>query len=255
MVVLMEAGRAEGEVGDGQIAFEPGEMRLFDMARSFRLAITATTNLILLVHRDDLDALTSNHINKHGLRLDGAAAALFREHMLIIAGSAPRLNRSEAPGVCNATIHLLAACLASAPQTLEPARIPLHAALTRQARRFVDANLAATLSVDEIGRALGISRSGLYRLMEPFGGVTAFVQQRRLIRVHARLSDPSERRRIAELALSHGFANETHFSRSFRRHFGYAPSEVRRGLLPPANADTPSPYALDWPYRRWLLRA
>jgi len=62
---------------------------------------------------------------------------------------------------------------------------------------------------------------------EPMGGVAAFIKQRRLKRIHAILADPRDRRPIAEVAYQHGFTGGAHFSRAFRRAFGYSPSEAR----------------------------
>lgn len=53
------------------------------------------------------------------------------------------------------------------------------------------------------------------------------IKQARLARIHALLSDPGQTRRIFEIANLFGFVSETHFSRAFRRSFGYSPSEAR----------------------------
>ena len=84
-------------------------------------------------------------------------------------------------------------------------------------------------------------------------GVAAYVQQRRLARVHALLSSTQDRRRIAELAFAHGFVSETHFSRAFRRRYGYAPREVRNGGPLLATASEAAPVSLRDFYASWLL--
>ncbi|MBI3198897.1 MAG: helix-turn-helix domain-containing protein, partial [Rhodospirillales bacterium] len=67
-----------------------------------------------------------------------------------------------------------------------------------------------------------------YRLFEPRGGVAAYIQQQRILRARAELSDPAHaHRRIFEIAFDGGFSSEAHFSRVFRRAFGLSPSEAR----------------------------
>jgi AraC-like DNA-binding protein len=76
-------------------------------------------------------------------------------------------------------------------------------------------------------RELGISRTRLYNLFEPFGGVMHYVQHRRLLSAHAALTDPNDRRLIFQIAEERGFTDGAEFSRAFKRAFGYSPSEVR----------------------------
>ena len=74
---------------------------------------------------------------------------------------------------------------------------------------------------------MGISRSRLYRLFEPYGGVNHYIQHRRLLHAYAALADPNDHRRILDIAEERGFDDAAEFSRAFRREFGYSPSEVR----------------------------
>jgi AraC-like DNA-binding protein len=85
------------------------------------------------------------------------------------------------------------------------------------------------------------------------GGVAAFIRQRRLRGIHALLAAPHERRRISEIAFHFGFANNSHFSRTFRNTFGYSPREAREAatndeLLAARTLGTSETYA------RWIRR-
>lgn len=92
---------------------------------------------------------------------------------------------------------------------------------------YVDARLADPVTVVHACRALGCSRSALYRATEPAGGLVELVMQRRLAAVHRALLQPGERRCIAEIARAHGFADPCQFSRRFRRAFGVSAGQVR----------------------------
>ena len=106
-------------------------------------------------------------------------------------------------------------------------------------------------ALTDIRRALGLSRSALYWLFEPYGGVAAYLLERRLARVRALLADRREHRRISELAFAHGFASEAHFSRAFRRCFGLTPSDVRGTAERP---EPKGPTEAGPTYRAWVRR-
>ena len=99
----------------------------------------------------------------------------------------------------------------------------------RGLRRLIEANLDdPTLGPDYLIADGSISRSTLYRLFEPFGGVAAYVRQRRLTRAFQILSDPAtQHERIGTVAARCGFADDTVFSRAFRRAYGMSPNDIR----------------------------
>jgi AraC-like DNA-binding protein len=151
-----------------------------------------------------------------------------RSHLVSLVLNLPRVQTADAGHVARATLSLAAACLAPSRDTVARAAAPLELARLAQIRRYVDRHLCSPeLSLQSICQALGLSRSTLYALCEPMGGVAAFIQQRRLDRIHAILADPRDRRRISEIAHQHGFVSDAHFSRAFRRAFGASPRDAR----------------------------
>jgi AraC-like DNA-binding protein len=98
-----------------------------------------------------------------------------------------------------------------------------------------------------------MSRSTLYDICEPMGGVAAFIRKRRLQRIHAIVTRPQEYRLISEVAYRHGFVSNAHFSRAFRSAFGYSPSEARKAG---ASATQPVEPASDAAaaYESWVRR-
>jgi AraC-like DNA-binding protein len=75
-----------------------------------------------------------------------------------------------------------------------------------------------------------MSRSNLYRLFEDTGGVARYIQWERLLAARAILSDPSRIQSISAIAEDLCFADASSFSRTFKREFGYAPSETRYAI-------------------------
>ena len=123
---------------------------------------------------------------------------------------------------------------------------PIATVLIERARRFAQANLFdRDLGSPMMQRELGLSRARLYRLFEPFGGVSHYIQHRRLLDAHAALADANDQRRIVDIAEERGFNDGAEFSRAFKRAFGYSPSEVRAGArgAPPSWPDLGLPTA------------
>ncbi len=179
--------------------------------------------------RDALDDVLAP-FDMHGLVLRDAMAALIRSHLSELAANLPSLQFADARRVAGATLSLVAACLLPSREARGRARAPLNAALIAEIRRHIDRHLhSPDLSPNSVGKALGLSRSMLYAVCEPMGGVAAFIQKRRLKRIHEILADRRDRRRISEIAYQYGFVSEAHFSRAFRLAFGYCPRDAREG--------------------------
>lgn len=119
---------------------------------------------------------------------------------------------------------------------------------------YVDAHLGdPDLSVNHLVKAFKLSRTALYRLFEPFGGVAEVIRERRLLYAYRLLSRPQQRPTpgrqplIRDLALGLGFSSEAHFCRVFKARFGVTALTVRTNsqhssmpLPPPAAHAMPS---------------
>jgi len=118
------------------------------------------------------------------------------------------------------------------------------------------------LSAADLCRQFRVSRSRVYRLFEPHGGVHAYIKRARLERCYADLlgADP-EHTRISDVAFSWGFQDNSLFSRQFRAQFGRSPSDMlRQALASPARDSEPAesvPVDSEsyQDYLDWLLRA
>jgi AraC-like DNA-binding protein len=109
-------------------------------------------------------------------------------------------------------------------------RIALEKALS-----LIDRELASPdLSPVRLESALALSRSRLYRLFEPFGGVRAAILQRRLDgAANALLGTRAERPPLRVIARDHGFHGEEQLSRSLRTRFGVTPAQFYDMVRPP----------------------
>lgn len=238
IIRLQRRGRWSGEAGDRTTEAGVGSVMVLDMARPTAALGTGIDNINVIVPRDVLDALVPP-FDMHGLVLDGAPAQLLRSYLIALADNLPHIPAEHATELARATCGLMAACLAPSRATAAQARAPLAIARLAEIRRYIDRHLSSRdLTPEAISRALGVSRSTLYTVCEPLGGVAAMIQRRRLERIRASLADPTDHRRISEIAYQYGFASKTHFSRAFRSAFGCTPSEAREGAIrAPAGGD------------------
>ncbi|MET8772020.1 helix-turn-helix domain-containing protein [Streptomyces sp. NPDC004658] len=105
-----------------------------------------------------------------------------------------------------------------------------HQELLRRVRAHVDARLwDRTLTPATIAAAHHISVRHLHKLFEGGGStIGRWIQHRRLEEARRELARPEARHlAVAAVAKRWGFANATHFSRSFRAAFGISPREWR----------------------------
>ncbi len=184
--------------------------------------------LTLIVARDTFPALAPA-IDATACRpLEGAMAGLLAAYLESLAAQLPRMTEADLPRAAEATRAMVAACLAPGDDTIEAAREQIDRGRLAQIKTLVGRNLRSpTLGPRRLCALAGISRSQLYRLFEPIGGVAAYIQAARLREAHRALSEPDDPRDIVRIAEETGFYDASTFSRSFRRAFGRSPSEVR----------------------------
>ena len=93
---------------------------------------------------------------------------------------------------------------------------------------FVEANLEADLTLEQLAEVVGVSIPHLTTLFRRTMGqsVHAYVMERRVQRARALLLRRDMT--IAEVALETGFAHQSHLARWMRRLLGVTPSEVLR---------------------------
>jgi len=157
-----------------------------------------------------------------GSVLDATAPAviLLSGYLAALSSTIDSLPLGALPAARNATIELLAAAL----QT--PALGPHSTGATRStAETYIERNLRENrLSAGEISRAIGVSVRSLQRAFEESGdSVSAFIRLRRLARAR---DDLTSGLTVSQVARRWHYTDPSHFSRSFKRHFGVNPSDL-----------------------------
>lgn len=119
---------------------------------------------------------------------------------------------------------LLGACEAHDLRREQPRS---HEHLGTRADRYLARHYRQNWGLDDMARDLGVSPAHLARVYRRHAG-RSIHQQRMGLRMHAAVELLADAERgLTDIALELGYANPSHFSSSFRRVFGRAPSALR----------------------------
>lgn len=229
IVTLLKTGSNRTETEKTVFSGGAGEVQIHSLGRAFAGDITRSEMLMLFVPRDFSVETAATLDAAEFSTLTNGMGRLFADYMLDVANRLPTLTSADSPALVAATHAMILACVAPSPDHLEAAAGPIATVLLERARKVIQTKLfEPTLNSELVRRELGISRTRLYNLFEPFGGVMHYIQHRRLLNAHAALRDIEDRRLIFQIAEERGFSDGAEFSRAFKREFGYSPSDVRK---------------------------
>jgi len=107
---------------------------------------------------------------------------------------------------------------------------PLRPSVLQRISEFIDANLAAEISLHALADLAALSVEHFLRSFRAATGKTPYhyVLEQRLHKAALLLKSNSAP--VSAIAPECGFKNASHFSVRFRAHFGISPSQFRRGL-------------------------
>jgi AraC-like DNA-binding protein len=167
-----------------------------------------------------------------GSTLDAPLGHLLGDYMTALERHLPAVTEADFPRLTNAVGSMVAAAVAPSAERLAVAERQIDLGRKERVRQAVRRHLRTpTLRPENLSRLVGMSRSNLYRLFEDTGGVARYIQRERLLEAKAVLSDPTTTQSISVIAEDLCFADASSFSRTFKREFGYSPSEVRSAAL------------------------
>lgn len=262
------SGSAAGELVvlmplDSAISFETdtvaavcgsGSMILIDTARPIRITDDGAAAIRLTLPRALARLKPEELHGLHGLLVDGqkAAGRFLSAQLEILFDLSPSMEPKDMHGFGEIAAMVLSSALrvATAPKSKPWVAEDLSVA---SIRAFVEANLSdAALSPSRICSEFGISRSVLYRAVEPLGGIASLIRNERLKRARSLLEGSSLRRgTIAGVSAAVGFSSEAVFSRAFRARYGVSPSDIVRRNETGADRAEPDERWM----RRWLAHS
>jgi AraC family transcriptional regulator len=164
------------------------------------------------------DSLTELKLPTSPMQIGGP-----RAHILVgrLMRECSRWTQDSAPYVEALCLELIAAMLRPVHDTR-----PAHC--FNQAVEILQTCGDADMSVMELARRVGVHPVYLARIFRAQGGCTPneYLHALRVQRAAALLS--ANRRSVAEIAMATGFADQSHFTKQFRRAFGIPPGKYRR---------------------------
>ena len=214
----------------GAFEGDAGMVQVHSLGRTFKGSVTTSEMLMMLVPRDfDPEVAAALNMVEFSA-LNTGMGHLLSDFFVALCKSLPTIDDADLSALVAATRAMILACTVPSDEHLEAAREPIATVLRERAHQIIQSRLYdPTLGAMTLSRTLGVSRSRLYRLFEPYGGVIHYIQRRRLLGAHAALADANDDRRIIDIAEELCFSDGTEFSRAFKREFGCSPTDVRSG--------------------------
>lgn len=162
---------------------------------------------------------------------DNEALRLLRSYVAALEGL-PELTNDEVQRAVVAHVHdLISLAFGATRDAAEIAKTRgVRAARLHAAKAFVTSHLGrCELSAASVAKHLGVTPRYVHMLFESEGmSLMEFVLLKRLERAHRMLGAISHAgHTISAIAYAVGFADLSHFNRSFRRRYGCTPSDVR----------------------------
>lgn len=228
IVQLYTSGGYDGVAGNRPMQVRAGDICVFDLAQVLETRATAFANVTLVVPRPRMEACLSHPEALHGLVLPGTnvAAALIGRHLQALIELAPAMTLADCAPVIEGSVGLIAACLRAEMDRSDSRADAGEADLLIRIKRQIEGHLGDPgLSGASVARHFGLSRSTLYRLFTPYGGVAAYVRSRRLHRAFFELTAPGAR--IKEVARRWQLGSGEVFNRSFKAAYGITPKMAR----------------------------
>ena len=233
-VVLCRQGSYRMSQAGREHQLEPGEGAVLDHAHpAVARALVDASRWALKIPRARLAGLVPEIDRLAGCKLDSGAPALRLLRQYLEVAQAVDLVGGErlAQLLDGHVLDLVAYALGAdgeAREIVEQGGVRqarLGAILNEIESRFCDARLTATV----VATRLGVTPRYVHRLLEETGKTfSECVLEKRLVRTMHLLRDPRHcREKIVDIAFEAGFADLSHFNRSFRRSFGDTPSGVR----------------------------
>lgn len=222
-VFIIESGTMDVQPTRTGRRLRAGDIFLVDLTRPVTLFEADHTATMLVIGREllpeparDLDLHCCEIPANHALArvIAGTVRHLWEDSQL--------MTPAQGSGVLRSAVDMLGLALNDfkrSPDASATAKV--------NAEALIDDHIGdVALSPAWIASRLGVSRATLYRAFAPYGGVTRFIEDRRLQSAWVLVSSPTGPP-LGDIAKSSGYSSKARLIRAVKDRFGATPDEIR----------------------------
>ena len=236
-ILFQTYGISHFEQAGRRIDINPGDCFAYDVSCPHSIVSPSLTRHEVVIVPKELLRERGFHSTKMSpckLSARNGTGRIAHDFVLAAFDEANSLSPHNATGVADSLIDLLLLPLREADTMFD--RVGPEAMYIR-AQAFIREHLRdPDLSIDQISAALGCTKRYLHMLFSDKGmTVSDHIWRARLLHCRQELETQAGKT-ITDVAFSWGFSSSSHFSRVFRKHFGFVPSDIHK-----AQNGTPSP--------------
>ena len=209
-------------------ALTPGGVAAWDSTQRNQFTVPESLSLRgIVIPRAALDEVDGHPWMRDGVVLDSTAPAtrLLMSHLATLSEVLPGLGSATMSAARMAALELFVGALRSDSDFCSTASV--RPALRSSIERYIDRHLLdGAVTPAAIAAAHWVSIRTVNRVFSATGQtVGEVVRARRLARARAEVAAGD--RPISEIAHRWGFSDTSHFSRTFKAHYGYSPTDYR----------------------------
>jgi AraC family transcriptional activator of tynA and feaB len=206
----------------------PGNLAVFDTTQRNHFIVPESLSLRgMLIPRAALDEVGGRSWMRDGVVLNPTAPAtrLLMSHLATLSEVVPGLGSATMGAARMAALELFLGALRSHSDVCSAASV--RPALRASIERYIDRHLLdGDVTSAAIATAHWVSIRTVNRVFSATGQtVGEIVRARRLARARAEVT--ASDRSISVIAHRWGFSDTSHFSRTFKAHYGYSPTDYR----------------------------
>ena len=229
-LVLLEHGSVHWSALGHDCHAQAGDLLLLDNHVITQSAWAAHRQIYAVLPRDLVAAPGWQGPSRRVLRAGSPCAAILSHYLQTIWASRQTESLSSTQHLAQGLASLTRIYFSEAAPLLEAASTPEPVKQTIQ--RWINEQLHnPDLDAAQICSAFYLSRSTLYELFKPEGGIRTYLQKCRIERARLILENPDCQVSISAIASQLGFRSLSSFSRSFHDHWGLTPRDVRKQAL------------------------
>lgn len=225
LIWIQMSGESDVNYAGREGKLRPGDVAILDYARDIFARAPDFASIYVMIERNMVPpAFLAPSMHGTIFAADSGPGRILYRAVESLFETMDTLTLAEASAALDALI-MMAAGMLEGDLARRAARASSGDPLLDKALAFIDRNLARSdLAPALLEKSLPLSRSSLYRLFEPLGGVRNAILQRRLEHaVRVLLTSTAAKSPLRSIARDHGFSSEEQYSRAFRARFGTTP--------------------------------